>query len=270
MWRSNKSISTTEGSRHASSNVTVTSISSGMMTVANSETMLAVVISTWIGWDIDTNRDLHHTSITAKLTIPSTMCVLSNYQVSKHVIICESIMNHFLLMHKYDMFPCVCLRITLSRPQCHVASRSTILETPIQFGSDRGRWSMWVCVGGGVLVFDQREWEEFPRLCVCVSVLLRKLQRTQTLRDDSRVLTRSVCCCGYLYVVSRGEERRGGTPLALSSGGVSVWRLALAASGHPHIPYTGAHKLSPLRTDYESLAEKIDTPIEAPIIGCCW
>ena len=97
-----------------------------------------------------------------------------------------------------------------------------------------------VCVGEREegLVFDQWEWEEFPRLCVCVCVChcVRSYEGCSTLkllRDDSSVLACSARAPVGINTWWGVEEVLWLCPRA---GGLGGWRYPLMAQGHPTTP----------------------------------
>ncbi len=158
------------------------------------------------------------------------------------------------------MFVGVCVCISLS------AGLGVMLPTDQQFWEHRSCLApreedearKCVCVGKGELVFDKWEWEEFPRLRVCVRVFVRGLQHAPTLRDDSSVLLCSACSCGYFGV---GE----------------VWRNSFGCPwggfcrGTPHIllhihlltihNYTAAQKPKMQHYKYKAFKHKQAEPI---------
>lgn len=81
-----------------------------------------------------------------------------------------------------------------------------------------------VCQGGGRqklrLVLHRWQWEDFPKLCVCVwvcvSMLLRGLQHAQTFSDDSSAINYSSYSCGYN--TEAGELWRRNSPGSVSGG----------------------------------------------------
>lgn len=141
--------------------------------------------------------------------------------LTRRRIIYEAVMNHNTSQLKHFRRALLCVYVC--ERAFHSQQASALSCTQISVSGNTVQVWLWerkmrhvsdVRVGGrGGLVFDRREWEEFPRLHVCVRVFLRELQYAETFRDDSSVLVCGACSCGYFYVV-----RCGGTPLTESLG----------------------------------------------------
>lgn len=107
--------------------------------------------------------------------------------------------------------PCVCACISLSAGlKCHVANGSAILETPLRFGSERGRRGIRVCGCEGGVVFDQSVWEESFPGCACVRQwVCTRAGMTQVCVSVQRVLLRVLIRGGEVWRNSSCSVLRG-------------------------------------------------------------